>query len=82
MTVREAREHTIAEKNRVHEQRRLHRENGGRMTDLLRRDLEAEHGVAAHPRAGKLWSLAWEHGHSSGYSDVVNYYEEFVELLK
>lgn len=30
----------------------------------------------------KAWSIAWENGHSSGYNDVVNYFEELVELIK
>lgn len=82
MTIRQAREHVEAEKQRDRDQRRLHRENEGVMNDLLRADLEIEHGVADHPKAGKLWSLAWDHGHSSGYSEVIGYYEELAELLK
>jgi len=82
MTVKEAREHVDAEKTREREQRMLHRQNEGKMTALLKADLETEHGVSDHPKAGKVWSLAWEHGHSSGYSEVVSYYEEFVELIK
>jgi len=34
-----------------------------------------------HPKAGKLYSLAWERGHSSGYSEVLNYGYDFVELM-
>lgn len=33
-------------------------------------------------KASKAWSIAWEHGHSSGYNDVVSYFEELVELIK
>lgn len=71
-----------AEKLRLSEQRRLHRENEGAMTALLQHDLEDEYGLVGHPKAGKLFALAWDHGHSSGYGEVIHYYEEFVELLK
>ena len=30
----------------------------------------------------RLFELAWEHGHSSGYREVAIYYDEFAELLK
>lgn len=82
MTVSQFKAHEAAEKEREREQRRLHRENEGKMTALLRADLETEHAMADHPKAGQLWMLAWAHGHSGGYSEVINYYEEFVELLK
>lgn len=32
--------------------------------------------------ADKVYSLAWEHGHSSGYSEVENYYQDFAELAR
>ena len=82
MTVREAREFVEAEKKRDRDQRNLHRAEDSRINAQVCADLEIEHGVVGHPKAGKLWSLAWEHGHSSGYGDVIHYYENFVELLK
>ena len=29
----------------------------------------------------KLWWMAWENGHSSGYSEVENYYSELADLV-
>jgi len=36
------------------------------------------------PRAvsGKVYSLAWEHGHASGYSEVENYFQDFAGLAQ
>jgi len=82
MTVRQAREHTERQKQLAHDQRRASRTNEARMILLLRNDLAAEHGVAEHPKEQKLWDLAWDHGHSSGFGEIITYYEEFVELLK
>jgi len=52
-----------------------------RLGDEFIKDLEEEFGVTGHPKAGKLYSIAYSHGHSSGYSEVYNYYSEFVELI-
>lgn len=82
MTVREAREHKEREKQRARDQRRLHGENESRMNKMLRDDLETEHGVVGHPKTDLLWTLAWDHGHSSGYGEVITYYEQFVELIQ
>lgn len=36
------------------------------------------------PRAisDKVYSLAWEHGHASGYGEVENYFQDFAELAR
>ncbi len=34
-----------------------------------------------HPKADRLFAIAWEEGHAAGHEDVMNYAEEFVELL-
>lgn len=38
-------------------------------------------GLKDHPKAGKAYALAWEHGHSAGYSDVLSYLSEFADLI-
>jgi len=52
-----------------------------RLNKLFQSDLAEDFGVTGHPKEQKLFELAWEHGHSSGYSDVYNYYVDFVELI-
>ncbi len=32
--------------------------------------------------AESVYSLAWSHGHASGYSEVENYYQDFAELAR
>ncbi len=60
----------------------VYRVEDSRLRYLFRIDLERENGMTGHSKADRLFDLAWEHGHSSGYSEVVNYYEDFVELVK
>jgi hypothetical protein len=38
-------------------------------------------GISQHPRAEKLWSMAWERGHSSGFSEIVSIAYDLSELL-
>lgn len=82
MTVKQARDHVLSEKVREQEQRRLHRKEDDCLTGILRFDLETENGLVGHQKAGKLWEIAWECGHSSGYLEIIGYYEKFAELLK
>ena len=82
MTIKQAREHKEEQERLRREQRVKHYEEQGRLTALLRSDLEREYSVIGHPKAGRVWELAWEAGHSCGYAEVANNYAELVELIK
>lgn len=53
-----------------------------RLHTAFREALEAEYGMAGHPKADKLYSKAWEKGHSSGFGEVANEYDDLVELVR
>lgn len=53
-----------------------------RLEGLFRDALFEQYGVTDNPKREKCYSLAWEHGHSAGYSEVANYFSDFVELIK
>lgn len=53
-----------------------------RLQDAFRQDLLEELGVTDHPKADLLISKAWELGHSSGYSEVVNWAYDLVDFLR
>jgi len=53
-----------------------------RLEALFRSDLEDEHDMKGHPKANMLFSKAWSLGHSAGYSEVANYYDDLVDLVK
>ena len=46
--------------------------------------LEKEHGVTNVDRKklDRLFALAWEYGHSSGFREVENYYIDLVDLVR
>lgn len=52
-----------------------------RLEDKFEKDAIEAVGLKGHPKAGKAYALAWEHGHSAGYSEVLNYLSEFAELI-
>lgn len=53
-----------------------------RLENEFWRAVEEENGTTSLPEnvKSKLRSLAWEHGHSAGYSEVNYYYSDFCEL--
>lgn len=49
----------------------------------FREDLERDFGVPHdHPKAGALFSLAWEYGHAYGVQEVAHHYVEMKALLE
>jgi hypothetical protein len=48
----------------------------------FKQDLFVELGIVGHPKADKLYSIAWEMGHSAGYSEVLSYAWDMVDLIK
>ena len=53
-----------------------------RLYEAFKKDLAHEYGLTGHPKFERAFAIAWDHGHSSGYSEVAIYFDELVELLK
>jgi len=51
------------------------------LDDKFRTDAIHEAGLTGHPKADKCWEKAWEHGHSSGNSEVLFWLKEFAEVV-
>jgi len=62
--------------------KRKYNEYAGLVGKVFADGLLYVNGVHDHPKASKAYSIAWEHGHSSGYAEVSNYFDELVDLLK
>jgi hypothetical protein len=45
-------------------------------------DLLKAYEVENNPKADKCFNLAWEYGHAYGYSEVLTYFDELMELIK
>lgn len=50
--------------------------------DEFKADLLQAHGVMGNPKSDRAFSLAWEQGHSCGYSEVAIVFADFSELIK
>lgn len=64
------------------ETRKEYQAEESRIYEEFRVDLAIEHGLVDHPKEKILFEMAWSHGHASGYSEVVTFYEELVNLIK
>ena len=53
-----------------------------KLEEEFKNDLFGEYSVRDNPKRFKCFELAWEHGHSSGHSEVYNYFGDFVELIR
>lgn len=53
----------------------------GKVETDLKAALAKELGLEGHPKFDKLYTIAYQHGHSSGFNEVAMYAEEFSELL-
>jgi len=43
--------------------------------------LEVSYELQNHPNRDKIWRKAWDDGHSGGYGEVLNEYDELAQLL-
>lgn len=89
-SLREAREHHLAEGARISEAlkaekariRAAYNAEEARIRAKFEQDVLAELGLTDHPKGQALMDLAWDKGHSSGYSDVYNEAVEMAVLLQ
>jgi hypothetical protein len=61
---------------------KAYRKAGADKFEEFRQDLFKVYEVEDNPKKEKCFSLAWEHGHSAGYTEVLSYFHDFVELIK
>lgn len=60
----------------------LKRQEEARRQELeLKERLLKETGLANHPKADRLWDLAWDRGHSAGFYEVEAEFRELATLL-
>jgi hypothetical protein len=58
-----------------------HIEDFARLEQEFKNDAIEAVGLKGHPKAEKAYALAWDHGHSAGFSDVLDYLSEFADLI-
>ena len=63
------------------ERRKLYSEAVHKVELRFRADLLESLGIQNHPKANKLYDMAWDDGHSEGYHRVAEVAETLAELL-
>jgi|WetSurMetagenome_2_1015567.scaffolds.fasta_scaffold802603_2 hypothetical protein len=58
------------------------KEEDNRLNGEFVKDLYETFGVTNNPKANKAYALAYDYGHSSGYSEIFNYFADLVELIR
>jgi hypothetical protein len=64
------------------EQRTKYNVESARLHTEFKEDIFDEFGVQNHPKRERVFEMAWDRGHSSGFSEVYLVFEELVELIK
>lgn len=68
--------------DRKKEQRKKNMQLENEMDEKFKRDALKYVRLTGHPKADKAYALAWQEGHSSGYSEVLSYLLRIAEVLK
>ncbi len=64
------------------EQRKAYHEEEARKIEAMKELCSKEHRLERGPKFDKVWRLAWDYGHASGFDEVKNYFDELAELAK
>jgi len=62
--------------------RKAYNDEIARLSAEFKADLFEYHDVTGHPKAERVFSLAWDYGHSAGLGEVANYFDDLVDLIK
>lgn len=81
MTVTQAKAHLEQQKLAKASYREFYRQDGYRLELKFRNDIAAHFNVTGHMKEPLLWGLAYNYGHSGGYIDIFNYYEDLIQLV-
>jgi hypothetical protein len=63
------------------EMRRKWKIDRNRLVEVFKHDSLEELGILNHPKADKLFDIAWEEGHSNGLTEVWLWMETLADLL-
>jgi hypothetical protein len=64
-----------------HAAREAYNRERGEIYDAFKADVLAELGLTGHPKADKVFDMAWDNGYDDGYADVLSFAEDYAELV-
>jgi hypothetical protein len=65
-----------------HNSRKKYQEEVAKVNEEFKLALFREYGIENHPKREKMFSVAWEKGHSDGYSSIECEFSTLVELMR
>jgi hypothetical protein len=68
-------------KNKIKEMKEAYNKREGEIYIEFKKDALKEVGLTNHPKADKIYSKAWEKGHSAGYNEVFLELQDLAELF-
>lgn len=63
------------------DKRKAYDERKAALNQDFKLDLFEEFGVTDHPKADKVFDIAWDLGHADGYDSVSYYFEKLVDII-
>lgn len=57
-------------------------EFGAHDYEKFKKSLFEEYDVVNNQKAEMCFGLAWQYGHAYGYSEILNYFSDLVDLIK
>jgi hypothetical protein len=64
------------------EQLKKYREHDGELIQQFKQDLFKNCNVKDEAKGEKVYSKAWEDGHSDGFESVANYFERYLDFAR
>lgn len=62
--------------------RKTYNDEAARLQELFKQDFFKELGIELNSKRETLFAKAWEHGHSAGFSEVMNCGYDLVSLIE
>ncbi len=72
----------VTDKDAFYKARQAYNAEANQLKEQFKRDLFEDLGIAGHPKAEKLFAMAWENGHSGGYKQVYDEADTLADLIR
>lgn len=82
LRLEECTKEVVVDKDALRAARAKYNAETARLTELFRQDMFEDLGIENHPLREKLYSKAWNDGHSAGLSEVYNCAQDLVDLIE
>jgi hypothetical protein len=72
----------VTDKDAFYKARQAYIDESNRLQGQFERDLLEDLGIAGHPKAKTLFTMAWERAHGDGFESVYTEADELADLIR